>query len=68
MHRKKENFSGTEKSDFSWMELILLSFLTCIAIFLLYSSFNRSAEETAKDSKIATAARNVEINTEKSTH
>ena len=69
MRTRKENFSGSEKSDFFWIEVILLSFLTCIAILLLYSSFNRYAEDTAaKDSKITAAAGDVEIHTEKSTY
>ena len=65
MHRGKEKFSGSKKNDFSWMELILLSFLTCIAILLLYSSFNRHTEDTVvKESKITTAAGQIEINKE----
>ncbi|MCI5122768.1 MAG: hypothetical protein D3908_16585 [Candidatus Electrothrix sp. AUS4] len=65
MHRRKKKFLQPNKNDISWSEIIILSFLTCIAIFLLYSSLNRPAENLViKDMKGIESAADVQGNNE----
>ena len=63
MYRKNNKFSEPTRNDISWIEVILLFFLTCIAIFLLYSSLNRHAEDiVVQDSEIMNVDAGVQVN------
>ena len=63
MHRRKKNLLKPQKKGISWSEIIILSFLTCIAMFLLYSSLNRPTEDIViKDMKVIDSAIDLEGN------
>ena len=67
MQRKTNKFLRPKKKDISLSEIILLSFLIWIAIFLLYSSLNRPAEDIViKDMKIIESTSDVERDQEDS--
>jgi hypothetical protein len=69
MHRGNLNsykkFLQLKKNDISWSEIVILFFLICIAMFLLYSSLNRPAEGIVmKSMKVIESAADVEGNGE----
>lgn len=69
MHRGNLNsykkFLQLKKNDISWSEIVILFFLICIAMFLLYSSLNRPVEGIVmKSMKVIESAVDVEKNGE----